>query len=239
MTSYFINDRKDDRADPQLEALLDMPRVAKEVNLDLLAQDRGANLGVDEALTDEPVRFHVEFTDQMVLYADVPTVAEYLDTHQEWFQRCAQPMHTEPLGDNGYALTIGKFGALGYEVEPKIGLELLPQEEGLYHIRTIAIPDYTPPGYEVDFHAWQKLVEVPATDYLGKKKVPKHLPPVITRLEWQLDLVVSLKFPRFLQKLPQSLLQRTGDRLLLQIIQLVNHRLTAKVQQDFQNRMGL
>jgi len=26
---------------------------------------------------------------------------------------------------------------------------------------------------------------------------------------------------------------------LLQIIQLVNHRLTAKVQQDFQNRMGL
>ncbi len=199
----------------------------------------------EDHLGEEATCFHVEFADQMVLCADAVTVGNYLDTHQAWFQRCAQPMHTESIGENGYALTIGKFGALGYDVEPKIGLELSPQEGGIYHIHTIEIPDYTPPGYEVDFKAWQKLIEMPTVDYLGQKKfakVAKHeedIPLVITKVEWHLDLSVSMKFPRFVHKLPKNLIQNTGDRLLLQIIQLVNHRLTQTVQQDFHTSLGI
>jgi len=232
MTSYFVNERMDDRTEPQSEGLGDKANVLKESIVEAA--------GKDHFLVNQPVRFHIEFADQMVLYADAQTVAKYFDTHQQWFQRCAQPMHTEPLGENGYAMTIGKFGALGYEVEPKIGLELLPPQEGIYHIQTIAIPDYTPPGYEVDFQAWQKLVEVPTTEYLGKKKTPKgNLPPVLTKVEWRLDLTVSIKFPQFMQRIPQSLIQKTGDRVLLQIIQLVNHRLTRTVQQDFHRSLGI
>ncbi len=222
-----------DSVEPQLDSLLNKAKISKEVNLEA-ETDTGCTL------LDEPVRFHIEFADQMVLWADARTVAKYFDTHQQWFQRCAQPMHTEPIGENGYALTIGKFGALGYDVEPKIGLELLPQQEGVYHIQTIAIPDYIPPGYEVNFQAWQKLVEISSTDYVEKKKSLQGNPPsLVTKVEWHLDLEVFVKFPRFLQKLPQNLIQRTGDRVLLQIIQLVNHRLTQKVQQDFHSNLGI
>jgi len=235
MTSYFVNERMNESADAQLDSLLnkDKAKITQEATLESMG-DAG------HALIDEPVRFHIEFADRMVLWADAQTVGKYFDTHQQWFQRCAQPMHTELIGDNGYALTIGKFGALGYEVEPKIGLELLPQQEGIYHIQTIAIPNYTPPGYEVNFQAWQKLVEIPAADYVVKKKsLQQKLPPIITQVEWHLDLEVFVRFPHFLQKLPQNLIRRTGDRVLLQIIQLVNHRLTQKVQQDFHNSLGI
>ncbi len=233
MTSYFVNERINDSVEPQLDRLLSKTKISQEATLEAVT-DAGYTL------IDEPVRFHVEFADEMVLWADAQTVAKYFDTHQQWFQRCAQPMHTEPIGENGYALTIGKFGALGYDVEPKIGLELLPQQEGIYHIQTIAIPDYTPPGYEVNFQAWQKLVEVSSADYVAKKKFFQgNPPPVVTKVEWSLDLEVFVKFPRFLHKLPQKLVQSTGDRLLLQIIQLVNHRLTQKVQQDFHSSLGI
>ena len=233
MTSYFVNERMNDSVEPQLDGLLSKAKISQEATLEALA-DNGYTL------IDQPVRFHIEFADEMVLWADAQTVARYFDAHQQWFQRCAQPMQTEPIGKNGYALTIGKFGALGYDVEPKIGLELLPQEDGIYHIQTIAIPNYTPPGYEVNFQAWQKLIEISSTDYVVKKKaVQENLPPVITKVEWHLDLEVFIKFPRFLQKLPQNLIQKTGDRVLLQIIQLVNHRLTQKVQQDFHSSLGI
>lgn len=233
MTSYFVNERMNESVEPQLDNLLNKAKIAQEATLEAVGE-------ADHTLIDEPVRFHIKFADRMVLWADAQTVGKYFDTHQQWFQRCAQPMHTEPIGINGYALTIGKFGALGYEVEPKIGLELLPQQEGIYHIQTIAIPNYTPPGYEVNFQAWQELVEIPAADYVVKKKsLQGKLPPIITKVEWHLDLEVFVRFPRFLQKLPQNLIQRTGDRVLLQIIQLVNHRLTQKVQQDFHSSLGI
>lgn len=188
----------------------------------------------------EVTRFHTKFQDCMEMYAEVKQVIAYLDAHQTWFSRCASPMKVEPIGPNGYALLIGRFGAFGYEVEPKVGLELLPEEDGIYHIRTIPVPDYTPPGYEVDFHAAQSFVEVPARDYFPDHQVHGvKLPTAITRVEWHLDLIVSLRFPKFIQRLPQSLIQSTGDRLLHQVVRQVSHRLTHKVQEDFHTSLGL
>jgi hypothetical protein len=131
-----------------------------------------------------------------------------------------------PLGENGYALTIGRFGAFGYEVEPKIGLELLPPDEGVYRIRTIPIPDYQAPGYDVDYHAALQLRE----DFTET---------IVTKVEWELDLTVCLHFPRFIQRLPKSLIQSTGDRLLNQIVRQVSRRLTRKVQEDFHKTFGV
>jgi len=187
----------------------------------------------------EPFRFHGYFEDSMEMYAPSEIVAEYLNAHHEWFRRCAQPMKTEPLGENGYALVIGKFGSFGYEVEPKIGLHLLPPEAGIYRISTISIPDYVAPGYDVDFNAKMKLVELKADSLEGNTELTKNLPSTITRIEWQLDLAVFIKFPRFIHRLPKSLIQNTGDRLLAQIVRQVNRRLTQKVQEDFHNSFGL
>lgn len=180
----------------------------------------------------KPVRFHGQFEDCMDMHADVATVAEYLNAHPEWFRRCAHPMKAQPLGNNGYALTIGRFGSFGYEVEPKIGLELLPPDEGVYRILTIPVPDYIAPGYEVDFNAAMQLSEATMDASVG-------CAGEITRVEWQLDLVVAIQFPRFIYRLPMSLIQSTGTSLLRQIVRQVSHRLTHKVQQDFHSSLGL
>lgn len=184
----------------------------------------------------EPVCFHGSFASCMEMYTDAATVANYLDAHRAWFPRCAQPMTTESIGENGYALTIGRFGSFGYEVEPKIGLNLLPQEQGIYRIQTIPVPDYHPPGYEVDFQAALQLVEVaPDATLISafKRMSGVQIPDQITQVEWELDLKVMIQFPRFIHALPSALIQTTGDRLLNQIVRQVSRRLTHKVQEDF------
>ncbi|MBD2362273.1 DUF1997 domain-containing protein [Anabaena sp. UHCC 0399] len=179
--------------------------------------------GTDKTI-GTPTKFYGRYNDCMAMSAPAQTVSEYLNAHADWFSRCAEPMKVQPLGENGYALIIGRFGSFGYEVEPKIGLELLPADEGVYRIRTIPVPDYQPPGYDVDYRASLQLKED-----LGE----------VTRVEWELDLVVCLHFPRFIQRLPKSLVQSTGDRLLNQIVRQVSRRLTRKVQEDFHQSVGI
>ncbi|MBG1240283.1 DUF1997 domain-containing protein [Nostoc sp. NZL] len=174
-------------------------------------------------------KFSGRYQDFMEMPAPVEKVAEYLNAHSSWFSRCAEPMKVQPLGENGYALVIGRFGAFGYDVEPKIGLELLPPEESIYRIRTIPIPDYQPPGYDVDYRASLQLIENDACTSVGE----------VTRVEWELDLMVYLHFPRFIQRLPKSIIQSTGDRLLNQIVRQVSRRLTRKVQEDFHKSLEI
>lgn len=193
----------------------------------------------EDTTFNPPTRFHSRFADCMKMSAPTETVAAYFAAHQEWFCRCAQPMKVEPLGKNGYALAIGRFGSFGYDVEPKIGLELLPADRSVYQIKTIAVPDYVAPGYDVDFQAVMHLISA-STDCLDRDcQIVPPLTSEITRVEWQLDLTVDLKFPRFIQRLPKSLVQTTGDRLLNQIVRQVSRRLTYKVQEDFHQSLGL
>ena len=192
----------------------------------------------DDSLADAPTRFYGEFADCMEMYADAQTVAEYLNSHHGWFCRCAQPMKVEPIGENGYALAIGRFGSFGYDVEPKVGLELLPPNQGVYRIKTIPVPDYVAPGYEVEFESSMQLVET-QTDSSTQSHAFDGLRREITRVEGQLDLAVCVQFPKFIQRLPKSLVQSTGDRLLYQIVRQVSRRLTYKVQEDFHHSLGL
>ena len=188
---------------------------------------------LDETLAGEspakaPTAFYSRFEDSMEMDGDRQTVAQYLDVHQQWFRRCARPMQVEPIGKNGYTLSIGRFGSFGYEIEPKISLDLKPAEEGVYRIETIAAPNYLPVGYDVDFQAVMELVEVPTSGSSVK-----------TRVQWQLDLTVYLWFPKFIRVLPRSLVQNTGDRLLRQIVRQVSRRLTHKVRTDFHTTHNL
>ncbi len=177
-----------------------------------------------QVTANQPFIFHGAYIGSMEMAATRQMVADYLDVHQDWFRRCAHPMQAHPIGETGYALTVGRFGALGYDVEPRIGLNLLPQDQGVYRIETIPVPDYAPQGYDVDFRASLELKENPAPDLdLG----------VTTHVEWELDLAVSVQFPRFIRALPENFIQRTGDHLLGQIVRQVSRCLTHKVQEDF------
>ncbi|HLP90101.1 MAG TPA: DUF1997 domain-containing protein [Nostocaceae cyanobacterium] len=180
----------------------------------------------------EMTKFLGRYEDSMEMYASGGKVSEYLNSHAVWFVDCAKPMSVESLGDNGYALTIGRFGAFGYDVEPKIGLELLNIDDDRYHIRTIPIPGYEYPGYDVDYKACLQLVTDEVNDdSTGLREV--------TKVEWELDLTVQLHFPKFIQRLPHSLVQTTGDRLLNQIVRQVSRRLTRKVQEHFHQSLGI
>jgi hypothetical protein len=193
------------------------------INPELSQQD----LASTETDRNQPFCFSYRFTDAMLMGADIKTVGKYLDAHQGWFTRCAHPMQAQPIGKNGYDLTVGSFNSCGYVIEPKIGLELLPHEHNVYRIRTVEIPDYTPLGYEVSFNAQMRLIETVDGDKLG------------TKVDWDLDLNVYIQFPKFIYKLPTRAIQGTGDKVLKQIVNRVSRQLTHKVQQDFHGSLGL
>ena len=182
----------------------------------------------------ETLHFQGNYIGHMEMYADAAKVAQYLDAHQEWFHRCAEPMAVEPIGNNGYGLTVGKFKSLNHEIEPKIGLHLLPQEAGIYRIETISVPEYEPQGYDVDFRASMTLCEGNTEDLIEPTPVEQT-----THVEWELELSTWVELPKFVQVLPDNLVKASGDKLLNQIVRQVSKRLTKKVQEDFHNSLGL
>jgi hypothetical protein len=167
-----------------------------------------------------------QFADLMEMRAPAAVVGTYLDRHEGWFRRCAAPMGVAPLGRSGYVLTLGRFGNFGFEVEPTIGLELLPQQEGVYRILTVPSVAAQAGGleeqlYDVEFNAVLEL------DQEQSAEQP------FTEVRWQLDLSVWIKLPGVVTLLPEGLVQSSGDHLLRQIVRQISRRLTWKVQEDF------
>ncbi|MEM8778942.1 MAG: DUF1997 domain-containing protein [Cyanobacteria bacterium P01_G01_bin.49] len=192
-----------------------------------------------------PVHFQTRFAGHMEMYSDAATVIKYLNAHQGWFRRCAAPMKTQTMGHNGYILTVGRFGAFGYDVEPSLAVVLELPEDGIYSMYSTAIPDEPNLGYEVDYQASMAVREIPV-DLAGmgvekafKKEKITQVPDKITKVDWQLRMNVAVQFPKFIQKLPLPMIQKTGDRLLTQIVRQISPRLTHKVQQDFHSSHNL
>jgi hypothetical protein len=174
---------------------------------------------------DSRVRcYSSHFADLMEMRAPAQVVAAYLDRHEGWFRRCASPMQVTALDRNGYVLTLGRFGNFGFEVEPTIGLELLPQSQGIYRICTVPQEQFQPglqELYDVEFNASLQLQEQSADA------------PPRTEVRWELDLSVWIKLPAVIGLLPENLVQSSGDRLLRQIVRQISRKLTWKVQEDF------
>ncbi len=174
--------------------------------------------------------FEGHYAGQMEMTAAPEIVGDYLNRHQGWFPRCASPMQVSPISDHGYALLVGHFSVLGYEVEPKVGLYLAPLDQRIYRIDTIPIPEYEPPGYDVDFGAVLALKD----HDLAQNDVALG-----TLVDWHLNLSVEIQMPRFIDAVPRSLVKASGDRLLNQVVRQVSKRLTRKVQEDFHTTQNL
>ena len=213
--------------------------------------DRPPSAGIAAAgnprLRDDPdprVRcYGSRFADLMEMRAPAEQVSAYLDRHEGWFRRCAAPMTVAPLGRNGYTLTLGRFGNFGFEVEPTIGLELLPQREGIYRILTVA----PGPGegsaldalYDVEFNAALELDDHPRSDAEESSHTASAPSEAVTMVRWQLDLQVWIRLPGVITLLPDNLVQSSGEHLLRQIVRQISRRLTWKVQEDFHASHGL
>lgn len=191
-----------------------------------------------------PVTFQTHFQGRMEMYSDLDTVCDYLNDHQGWFVRCAEPMKAIPYGDNGYTLIIGHYGAFGYNVEPQMSVILEPSVDNHYTMYSVANPEFNHPGYQVNYRSEMTINPIPITEAAkGIEKVYHHhkmtLPEIITCVNWHLDLFVTVSFPSFIYKLPMSVIHSTGDRLLRQIVKQVSPRLSYKVQKDFHTRFNL
>ena len=176
------------------------------------------------------------FSDQMEMRATTREVGAYLDRHEGWFRRCAKPMDVDVLDAQAYALRLGRFGNFGFEVEPTIGLRLLPQQQGTYAITTEPVPgsnDGLNALYDVDFQASLRLEEQPTGSDESGNASPS------TSVSWDLDLSVWIKLPKVITMLPEGLVQSSGDHLLRQIVRQISRRLTWKVQEDFHATHGL
>jgi len=174
--------------------------------------------------------YRSHFSDGMEMRATPEVVARYLDQHDEWFRRCAAPMEVEALDAQTYALTLGRFGNFGFELEPTIALRLLPGHQSSYAIETVSLPAMDPTLaalYDVDFQADLTLIE----------DVNQDLPATCVR--WELDLSIWITLPKVITVLPDGLVQSSGDRLLRQIVRQISRRLTWKVQEDFHGSHGL
>lgn len=197
-------------------------------------------------------RYASTFSDLMEMRAPAPVVATYLDRHEGWFRRCAAPMTVTPLGQRGYVLTLGRFGNFGFEVEPTIGLELLPQDEGVYRILTVPNSRIDPSLqglYDVEFNAALRLDEVGSDAQgdgaeaershaeLSHEEVDRLMAHTLVR--WELDLSVWIRLPSMIALLPEGLVQSSGDHLLRQIVRQISRRLTWKVQEDFHASHGI
>ncbi|WP_411876564.1 DUF1997 domain-containing protein [Vulcanococcus limneticus] len=191
-------------------------------------------LGPLRSSRDPRVRcYRSQFADLMEMWAEPALVASYLDRHEGWFRRCAAPMQVGGLGPNGYQLTLGKFGNFGFEVEPTIGLELLPQSQGVYRIVTVPAERFQPSLqelYDVGFNAALRLDQQAEGEGQGRG---------LTLVRWELDLSVWIRLPAVIGLLPESLVQSSGDHLLRQIVRQISRRLTWKVQEDFHATHGL
>ncbi len=193
--------------------------------------NQAQGLAEDLPIADQFRHFRNHYIGNMDLLADKQTVMKYLDAHQGWFRRCAHPFKADPIGETGYAMGIGQVGALGFKVDARVGLNLLPPDQNcIYRIVTIPIPEQEPQGYEVEFEAEMRLEEKTLELRAGEKFGDA---PLITAIEWDLNLTVSLHFPNFIQKLAKDMIQKTGDSVLGFIVQRVSKSLTAKVQDDF------
>jgi hypothetical protein len=181
----------------------------------------------------------------MDMYSNIQTVAEYLDNHEGWFVRCASPMRAEPFGDNGYTLTVGHYEAFGYEVEPQMTVILDPPQNGSYVMYSVPNPNFNPSAYEVSYQSTMNLEEMTIDDASAKIKRIYQNPDLFnlassfTRINWRLQLAVKVRFPSFIYKLPLSVIDKTGTRMLAEIVRQVSPRLSYKVQKDFHQRWEL
>ena len=180
---------------------------------------------------DPQVRLYSSrFTDSMEMLSSVETVANHLNNHKAWFQRCAAPMTVSVVDAQSYNLTLGQFGNFGFEIEPTITLKLLPQQHGIYRIETAKNPAESSnfqDNYDVDFQASMQLIPGESDD------------SDLTMVQWNLDLSVWVRLPRVITMLPEKLVQSSGDHLLRQIVRQISRRLTWKVQEDFHAVQGL
>lgn len=211
-------------------------------NANFTSENLKTNLIARETISQPTMSFQTRCAGMMEMYSDHQTVSDYLNNHQGWFVRCAEPMKVVPFGDNGYTLTIGNYGAFGYHLEPQMTVILEGGKSQGYSMYSVSNPHLSNSNYEINYRSDLAIQSIPISQDINKvarQQGQDILAENITQINWQLDLSVKIQFPAFIYKLPMSLIKSTGNRLLTQIVKQISPRLSYKIQKDFHHRLDL
>ena len=169
------------------------------------------------------IRFQaVEIVQLPVPDASVPIQA-YLQDIDCLVGAIADPQLTEKLGDEKYRLKMQPIGFLDlYQFQPIVTLRIHCDRHHTVHLKSM---DYQLRGLEnfmTGFHLTLNGTLMPVT-------LKDHL-----ILQGRAELDVLFNVPPPLRLIPKSLLKRTGDRLLGEVLQRIKHQILTQLIRDYQ-----
>ncbi len=176
-----------------------------------------------ETLDKSSVRILAGRQGRVDLQTDRFTLAHYLHHHAEWIERCFKPLKVFPLSPETYKLQFFRIGGLGFELEPCFGIKIWPEQNSVFRLSSIELPEEEGLPYSVDCLSYFRLEELD----------PEPLQEPLTRVHWDLKLDIWMQLPGFLQALPYSLVYRVGARVVNQVTRSMSDRLTHNVCTDF------
>ena len=175
-------------------------------------------------------RLHLnsDYTGCFTLPGSPNSVSRYLDSHHEWFERCAHPMTVTSLGPSSYSLCPGRFKCLNFAVEPIVGIKLIPIADDVYQLQNSPLNHPTDESmYALDFCLSLQLSELHETASPAE---------VMTVINWELTVAIWAELPRVIRTMPKAIVRQAAMQLLNRIINQVTQRLTEKIKTDFTDR---
>lgn len=176
-----------------------------------------------ETIDKRSVRILAGRQGRVDLETDRLTLAHYLHDHAEWIERCFKPLKVFPLSPETYKLQFFRIGGLGFELEPCFGVKIWPEQDSVFWLSSIDLPEEEGLPYSVDCLSYFRLEELDLDSHHGP----------LTRVHWDLKLDIWMQLPGFLQALPYPLVYRVGARVVNQVTRSMSDRLTHNVCTDF------
>ena len=188
-----------------------------------------------ETLDRSSVRILAGRQGRVDLETDQDTLAHYLHDHSEWIERCFKPLKVLPLSPETYKLQFFRIGGLGFELEPCFGVRIWPEQNNVFWLSSIDLPEEEGLPYTVDCLSYFRLEELDPAQHQDRKYRPAE---ALTRVHWDLKLDIWMQLPGFLQALPYAFVYRVGTWVVHQVTRSMSDRLTHNVCTDFYRSVG-
>ncbi|BAC91438.1 DUF1997 domain-containing protein [Gloeobacter violaceus] len=150
------------------------------------------------------------------LETDLPPLAGYLRKPDHWIPVGFRPLKVEAAAGT-YRLQLPEFGALGFRVAPRVALRVVEEDERLYRLHSVPLPD---PGYAVDFDGLFRLD--PAARAVA--------------VFWEANFGIRIELPGFLGMFPQPVVQAAAQAAVSAMNAGVCRSLVGNICRDFRAR---
>jgi hypothetical protein len=148
----------------------------------------------------------------------LPPLVRYFRDHAHWVPVGFRPLPVQREGEV-YRLQLPRFGAMGYELAPEVGLRVIEESERTHRLVSVDQPDL---DYRVDFGGVLGLE--PADERIG--------------VTWQTRFAIEIVPPAFLRLVPEAALKAAAQMAVSAMIGSVCRALIDNLTRDYRSRPG-